>query len=142
MTRECLPGRPVVEIPHGIELPTDADFEVRARFGLPLQLLFVGRLIEAKGVLLLPDILRNCVDGGLDCCLKVVGEGQEEQVLRERFAAMGLEKQVEFLGPVPPQCVNSYLLSAHLLLFPSYSEGLGMILLRRRLAAACPLLHS
>jgi len=64
--------------------------------GVPLRLLFVGRLIQLKGASLILDAMRelNAIDGLRRLSLTVVGDGEERDVLEKHAANLN----VEFMG--------------------------------------------
>lgn len=96
-------------------------------------ILFVGRLVEKKGV----DVLLRAVDalpGALRSTpLTVVGAGPDEPALRQLASDLGL--QVDFLGAQPPARVGELMERALVFCGPSRrsqsgdSEGLGLVFL-------------
>ncbi len=91
----------------------------------PVRILFVGRLIESKGVV---DLLR-AVEllqrwDTVPFHLTLVGSPIDQAYLtavRERAAALG--PQVDFRGPVGRAELEGCYRSAHILAIPSYHEG-------------------
>lgn len=89
-----VPSRAVVHIDNGVDLPPAAPPTGPVR-----NLLFVGLLVERKGVHLLLDALaraRHTLPE--DVTLTVVGDGPERAALQARAAATGLDGRVRFLG--------------------------------------------
>lgn len=89
-------------------------------------IVFVGRLISAKGVYpLLQAFGRLHRDGRVRQKLVFVGSGSCEKELRNQACALGLGDQVVFKGfqenPYP------YIRHAKLLVLPSYSEAMGYV---------------
>ncbi|WP_435063652.1 glycosyltransferase family 4 protein [Halobaculum sp. EA56] len=79
---------------------------------------FVGRLKEQKGV---HNLIRSL--DGLDERLRVVGDGPERARLEELAASLDVD--VRFVGEVPPDEVERYLLDAGVFVLPSVrGEGL------------------
>jgi len=135
--RQRVPQRPVVEITSGVELPTPGDWRSRRPWSRPFQLIFIGRLEHAqKGVLWLPQIYRVCLERGLDCLLTIVGDGPDAPALRQRLSELGLADRTRFLRGLTPEQVYQQLLNAHVLLMPSFYEGLPIALLES-LACGC-----
>lgn len=86
-------------IPH----PVDENFLVdhRSEFTEPYNLLYVGYLIESKGVRKLIPILDSLNDGEFEFNLTIVGTGGLESTLRKQAEEHNVENRVEFAGFVP-----------------------------------------
>jgi glycosyltransferase involved in cell wall biosynthesis len=99
----------------------------RFRWGQGPLLLFVGRLVEEKGV---ADLLAAVAMVGKthpDLTLLIVGEGQERPILEEQARSQGLSGQVNFLGWVKPQEVPAYLAAADIFVAPSRTAPDGWV---------------
>jgi len=129
------PQVPLELIAHGVPLPpAPQDPDPRddaARF----ELLYVGRLDEGKGVELLPAIARGLAGAGLDCRLRVAGDGP----MRAQLAAEAAVPCFSLLGSCEPQVVTRLFQEAHALLLPTESEGLPLVLLEAQAAGCIPL---
>jgi glycosyltransferase involved in cell wall biosynthesis len=136
-----LPDRAVVEIPYGVELPDQLNITNRETIDVrPLRLLFVGRIEHIqKGVFHLPEILLNCVSSGLDVTLTIVGSGSDEAELITKLKENRLMGYVQFVGSVSPSKVYDYLMAHHILLMPSYFEGLPIIALEAQACCCVPI---
>lgn len=99
-------------------------------------LLFVGRLVEKKGVInlikafeQLPETLR------LATTLWIIGDGSERRKLETRAKEKGLGKQVQFLGWIDNKDLPDYYAAADVFIAPSIedsngdTEGQGVVLL-------------
>lgn len=64
------------------------------------ELLFVGRLVEKKGLRYLLDVLPMVRNVRADVTLTIAGFGPEERRLRSQVNDLGLQEVVRFLGPV------------------------------------------
>jgi L-malate glycosyltransferase len=88
---------------------------------------FVGRLVEAKGLRELLEAWREVVHDIPDARLVLVGSGPLESELRERSGSSPLAGRVRLVGDVPD--VRPYLRSARAFVLPSWAEGLSNALL-------------
>jgi glycosyltransferase involved in cell wall biosynthesis len=108
--------------------PVDSDRGSNAVPDRPLRLLFVGRLIEEKGVLDLVEALALVVQQQ-DCHLVVVGEGELERKLSERIRRLGLEGHVRRTGYLTGTDLNHEYRSAAIFVLPtSWAEGFPTVL--------------
>ncbi len=137
-----VPAEKVVVVPYGIDtdrfaLPLSRE-AARAALGLPpgrIVLGTVGRLEEQKGqghLVAAMGILRR---RGLTPLLLLVGSGREEEGLRRRVAAEGLEDDVRFLGT--RRDLPELFRAMDLFVLPSLWEGLPLALLSA-MAAGLP----
>jgi glycosyltransferase involved in cell wall biosynthesis len=117
-------------VPYGIDLDRfkNADTGLTARLrskydGAPL-VMFVGRLRWFKGLDYLLAAMR-LVDGRL----LIVGEGAEEERLKRRVSAEGLEQKVLFLGEIPNEQMPEYYGLCDVFVLPSShrSESFGIV---------------
>jgi glycosyltransferase involved in cell wall biosynthesis len=114
-------------------LPNAVDtsrFQARTRArdpGSPFTVVFVGRLVQEKGLDTLLDAWAAALAGREDVRLLLAGEGRLESRLREQAACLGIAGQVEFLGDCAR--VEDLLLRADLGVLPSRIEGLSNTLL-------------
>lgn len=95
-----------------------------------LRLISVGRLDPEKNPLLIADVLRLLVDGGLPWRLLVCGDGILRGALGERLRELGLAERAELMGHVPygARLVELYQ-GSHALLHTSWTEGLPQVLI-------------
>lgn len=91
-----------------------------------IELLFVGRLVDWKGLDLLLDALKKCV--ALDITLTVIGDGPEEDRLRSYANQLGLPN-VKFVGHIPFPLLTEYYDSADIFVLPSLRECGGAVVL-------------
>lgn len=92
--------------------------------------LFVGRIVETKGVY---DLLEAFSLLDVDARLCVVGEGDRDGV-KARARDLGIDHRVDIEGEVAHLSLPGYYTSADVFCLPSYSESFGMVVLE---AMAC-----
>ncbi|MFQ5888716.1 MAG: glycosyltransferase family 4 protein [Gemmatimonadota bacterium] len=102
--------------------------------GGPLRLLFVGRLVERKGVEVLVRAM-PLLPEDRDARLTIVGEGEWEERIRAAVSALGLEKRVELTGRISGEELARRYEEADIFVLPAVvdtkgdTEGLGVVLL-------------
>ncbi len=107
-----------------------ARARVRQELGLPSDatvMVTVSRLVPGKGHHDLPGVLAAARSGGRDVRLLLVGDGELRPRLEAEFASAGLTDAVVLAGNRSD--VPDVLAASDLFLFPSYSEGFGMVAL-------------
>lgn len=100
----------------------------------PFELLFVGRLVERKGVHLLLDALAS-LPAARRPVLHVVGDGPDRAKLEEQAARLGLGAGAAFHGFVPKEELQRRLSTCDAFVLPAVvdakgdTEGLGVVLI-------------
>lgn len=84
----------------------------------------IGRLVPVKGLPLLVEALERLKPRVPGLRVSIVGDGPEREPLQALVRSRNLDDIVQFRGWLPPEGVAEVLDSAHLLVQPSYSEGL------------------
>jgi glycosyltransferase involved in cell wall biosynthesis len=111
------------------ELHEGALIGATKRLGVPVRLLFVGRMEESKGCGRAVDVVERLRAQGIETRLDLVGDGEGRPALASRIASAGLSASVRILGWVPRPSLNELYRDAHILLFPSSSsEGWPKVL--------------
>lgn len=107
----------------------------------PVQLLYVGRLVEQKGVL---EVIRAAatVHRRRDCALTIAGSGPAESAARRAAVEWGIEGAVRFVGFVGGDDLQELYASSDVLLLPTWwREGFPTVLLEA-MSAGLPLIVS
>lgn len=99
----------------------------------------VGRLVPEKGYFSLLDAMAALVAKGLPLHLMIVGEGEQRQGLEEKIHQCGLAAHVTLAGHRAD--VASLYRAFDLMLIPSRSEGLGLVL-QEAVMAGVPVISS
>lgn len=90
-----------------------------------LRILYVGRLVEVKGVADLIDAVKLLDAKGLSTwTLRVVGDGPLADELRRRSSD---ETRIQLLGAIPHVDLAEVYRSADVLVLPSYREPWGLV---------------
>jgi len=103
----------------------------RGREPGPLRLVFVGNVIERKGLHTLLDTVGKLEPG--TCYLTVVGSVDVERDyvsrIEQQIAQLGIQDRVEFTGRLDGPKLASVLRQSQLLVVPSSYEGYGIVYL-------------
>lgn len=96
-------------------------------------LVFVGRLVEKKGVSYLIEAVALLADRYPDLTLTIVGDGPLGESLKTLVSERGVQDRVRFMGSVLNEEVPDYLRAAKISVMPSVvastgdQEGLGLV---------------
>lgn len=109
------------------------------------EVLFVGRLVEKKGLRHLLDAMPAVLQKVPDAFLTIAGFGPEEVALQQQVHSLGLQAHVRFLGAVPQADLPALYRRAALFVAPFVEagsgdqEGLGLVLVEAA-GCHCPIL--
>jgi glycosyltransferase involved in cell wall biosynthesis len=109
------------------------------------ELLFVGRLVEKKGLRYLIDAMPLVLQAWPKARLTVVGFGPEDDALREQTHSLGLDCKVRFLGALPQAELPSLYRRSALFVAPFVraksgdEDGLGLVLVEA-IGCGCPVI--
>jgi len=96
---------------------------------LPVYLLFVGRIEEAKGVGRILRIARALHANGVSFELHLVGDGPERPTFEQQARREGIADYTAFHGWLPKPALADFYRRAHIFIFPSLSsEGWPKVL--------------
>jgi len=124
---------PVRVIPYTIGFP-ETPASHHSAGDSAFQVLFVGRLVERKGVTHLIEAVRR-LPTELHAHLMVIGDGPEREALAAQVRSSGLEGMVNIRGLVPESALREAYATSDVFVLPSIvdsrgeTEGLGVVLL-------------
>jgi glycosyltransferase involved in cell wall biosynthesis len=101
------------------------------------ELLFVGRLVEQKGIRYLIRAMPEILKDHPQVTLSIAGNGPERENLQRLADATGVGEYVRFLGPVENSALKELYGRATMLVSPSLAEGFGLVFVEA-LGCACP----
>lgn len=99
-------------------------------------ILFIGHLETFKGIFELLYSFHRIKLDHKNIKLMVVGEGHEEEKVRNIVSKYKLDNFVIFAGKVSPETIQNYYQMADIFTLPSYTEGLPLVVIE---AMACGL---
>ncbi|UVI31611.1 glycosyltransferase family 4 protein [Paenibacillus spongiae] len=102
-----------------------ANQSVKRNNTTQVNFLFIGQLIERKGVTQIIEALKTLDSKNWN--LKIVGSGPDEMLLKQSVREYKLESQIHFEGYKQQEELTSYLLEADCLVFPSIIEVWGLV---------------
>jgi len=116
--------------------PCLTDEELQAAAGIagsktlskPLRLLFVGAVNEAKGVGRALQIVQRLHQKDIPLIFDIVGDGSQAAEFEQQARKLGIGHCVRFHGALPRAALNDYYAQAHIMLFPTSSEGWPKVL--------------
>jgi glycosyltransferase involved in cell wall biosynthesis len=119
-------------IPMGVDL--HEQFVPRPGKQRRKSLLFVGRLVEKKGLPYLIKAMPVVLEKHPETSLVIAGSGPEEAPMRRLVADLGLDEQVRFIGALHNREITALYQASELVVFPSIvakdgdQEGFGLVL--------------
>lgn len=113
-------------IPMGVEL--QKRFVPAEKRSDTTLLLFVGRLIEIKGLRHLLEAMPGVLKALPDAELIIVGQGPQREEMEHLAIRLNIRERVQFLGAVPNNELPPLYQKAWILVFPSIGqEGFGLV---------------
>lgn len=100
---------------------------VKPRSNDTVKILYLGRLIEKKGVMLLLDVIKE-MPKDLPFVLEIYGGGPLESKIREYIKAASLEDKIKLCGEVEHTKVSDVYSDADIFVMPSLRETSGNVL--------------
>jgi len=96
-------------------------------------IVYVGRLVEKKGVSTLLSAIKLLKDSHPGLSVTLIGDGPERDTLEQQAITLGISQQVTFLGAIPNDRIPNIYQSARIAVVPSIiaadgdQEGLGLV---------------
>lgn len=108
-----------------------------------MHLVTIGSLAQTyKAIDILIPAVAQCIEGGLDLTLTIVGDGRYRGELENLAQKLGVADRVQFLGQVPAgKAIEAQLDTADLFVLPSRTEGLPRVIIEA-MARAVPCIGS
>jgi glycosyltransferase involved in cell wall biosynthesis len=125
-----LGGRPEQIYPFGYFRAAPRGLSTRpraARAATSCELIYVGQLVERKGLDLLLQAMAAVRYEGDELSLAIVGDGERRGSLQDQAAALGLTERVHFEGVIPSSQVLDRIAQADMLALPSRWDGWGLV---------------
>ncbi len=125
MVAAGIPPRRIVVLPSGVHA---GEIAGAPSSQTSYDVLYVGRLLEHKGVDVLVQGLAELAKGGVVLRCGIVGEGPQRGALEAAVLRLGLQGHVDFLGRLETkQEVFGLIKSAGVFVLPSRREGFGIV---------------
>lgn len=102
-------------------------------------LLFVGELVEKKGIRFLIEAMPNIIKSYPQTLLKIIGDGNLKTEMTILVQKLGISSNTKFVGIVPNNDLPKYYNSANLFILPSQSEGFGLVIAEAMSCECIPL---
>jgi glycosyltransferase involved in cell wall biosynthesis len=137
------PRDKIAVLPNGVNakkfegLKIDPSFKNRFAFDYEKIVLFVGRLVQEKGVQVLIDSAPAILRAVPDAKFVIAGKGPMEGELRHRAHASGVGDKIMFAGYIDDDTRNKLYTIASVSVFPSLYEPFGIVALES-MAAGSP----
>lgn len=113
----------------------DDQFKVLPHVPRDRDLVFLGRLVSDKGVMLLLQAVRDLKSEGLNPTLTFIGSGPELETLSRLAMSWGIADQIDFAGPKTGNELVERLNQHRIMVVPSlWNEPFGIVALE---GAAC-----
>ena len=120
-------------IPNGVELDKfdgyAMDIDFRRKFALDNEkiVLFVGRLVNEKGVHVLIDAMPKISYHYNDVKFVIVGKGPQQEELKQKARGLGMANKALFTGYISDQDLLRLYKCVDIAVFPSLYEPFGIV---------------
>jgi colanic acid/amylovoran biosynthesis glycosyltransferase len=93
------------------------------------EVLCVGRLVSAKGQLILIEAVAQLIESGRKIRLRFVGDGPDRKELENLVALKGLMSHICFEGSVNQDRIQEFYTAADIFALASFAEGIPVVLM-------------
>jgi glycosyltransferase involved in cell wall biosynthesis len=97
--------------------------------GTGVRMIFVGRIIRAKGIEVLLETMERLRTDHPELSLTIVGDGPDRERMEKVVADRGLGQAVQFTGSQSQDEVARNLTAADIFVLPSFAEGVPVVLM-------------
>ncbi len=133
---------PVLVFPNGVDTDVFCPLPGKSYAGDTINLLFISRLIERKGLQYVIPYLKEIEEkSGKKIHLTIVGDGPYRQTLESLAKENGTREMISFKGQKDKNELLPYYQSADIFIFPSKKEGMPNAVLEA-MACALPVVMS
>lgn len=133
-----IPDEKITVIPNGVNI---SQFPMGIDEPREAQIIFVGSLIERKGVNFLIEAMSIIHKECPEAKLLLVGEGKDREEYERMVSELDLGNSITFLGTQSQERVSELLRQSRLFVLPSIEEGQGVVLVEA-LASGTPCVGS
>jgi glycosyltransferase involved in cell wall biosynthesis len=133
--RAFVPEARIVVIPNALNVHRAPHSRTRRD---ALELIYLGRLVESKGLRTALEALQLLVGQERRLKLSIAGTGPEESRLKAYAAELGLQQHVCFPGPLFDEAKYAFLSKGDVFILPTWQERLPYALLEALAAGAVP----
>jgi glycosyltransferase involved in cell wall biosynthesis len=137
LVRAGLPADRIWVVGNGLELEA---FERAPKSAVESDIVFVGRLVEGKGVDLLIEAVARLRAAQTRLRCLIIGDGPQRPALEALVAARDLGQQVWFMGEVEEIEKISLLKASTILVVPAVREGLDIAAVEAQAAGLVPII--
>jgi len=132
LTKNGISSNKIFVVPNGVDIkkfnPYVDTSRLENRFIGNNVLLYVGPIIQRKGLTCLIKSMPKILAEHKDTILVLVGKGDQEENLKRLSNELSISRNVIFEGFVPEDQLPMYYNACDLFVFPSLQEGFGMVL--------------
>ncbi len=137
--QEFAPRARLAVIANAVDMKGYPQERPERRRGEPLRVVYIGRLVESKGILDVVEAARILKDRGVKVMLSIAGSGPLEHGLRKLVKEARLEDRVSFVGAVFDGEKDLMWQQSDVFAFPTFHrEGLPYAILESMAAGAVP----
>ena len=121
-------------IPNGVEMDR---FSITPKNDTPRSMIYIGYLVEHKGVHILLEAMKSLRNQGYDLHLGIVGDGAYRKDLESIAQRLSISDYVTFHGEQTPAEIATLLNQHDFLVHPSFIESFGIVVVEA-LASGLP----